>query len=281
MKRRRNCGIYKILNQNNGKFYIGSAVSLSMRWREHVWQLSRCLHPNRHLQSAWTKHGEDAFVFVVLERIEDETKLVEREQSYLDELRPFISTIGYNLSPTAGSTLGIPCTPEKAAKIGAANRGRKQTPEHINAKAAWGRSPTEETRAILRAKMLELGVKPSPEAWRKGADARRGKPISEKQKAIVSANSTRPEHIEHLRALNDKVRGTSTVLTPEQIVEMKELRAKGLSYVQLGKRFGVSNVTAKNWCSRSPDEGTPSVSADPDRPAPDPLSSHPTQLSLL
>ena len=253
MKRRRNCGIYKILNQNNGKFYIGSAVSLSMRWREHVWQLSRGLHPNRHLQSAWKKHGEDAFVFVVLERIEDETKLIEKEQYYLDELRPFIPTLGYNLSPTAGSTLGIPCTPEKAAKIGAANRGRVRTEEHRAILRKYGGtvSYNEDSRRKISEANIRRGAM-TEEIWRKGCEARRGKPLSGRHSLAVSiALQANTEHHEHLRALNDKIRGKSVKLTQEQIRTIRYLHSKGKHPNELAEMFNVSNTTIRNWCSRS------------------------------
>lgn len=260
MKRRRNCGIYKILNQNNGKFYIGSAVNLSTRWREHVWQLNKGLHINRHLQSSWKKHGESAFDFVVIERIDDEAKLIEREQSYLDEFRPFDPAIGYNLSPTAGSTLGVPCSPEKAAKIGAANRGRVRTEAHKAILRKYG--GTAAYNADSRRKISEANIRRgamTPELIRMGIEARRGKPLSDAHKAAQSAAlKANQEHIAHLRALNAKVKGKSTILTPEQIAEMCSLRKQGMSYIQLGKKFGVSNVTAKNWCARSPDECTPS-----------------------
>jgi group I intron endonuclease len=280
MKRRRNCGIYRILNQNNGKSYIGSAVNLSTRWREHSWQLNGGFHCNRHLQSAWKKHGSDAFVFVVLEEIEDELDLVKREQFYLDQFRTFDSAVGYNISPIAGSTLGVACSPEKAAKIGAANRGRKQTPDHIHAKSPWGRSPTEETRQILREKMQARGHKPSAEALAKAIAANTGRSPSERCIEAVRAAANRPEHHEHLRALNDKTRGVSTILTEEQIAALIADRAKGMSYVALGKKYGVSNVTCKNWCVRKGVE-TQHTPPAPDRHAPAPLSSHPDQLPLL
>jgi group I intron endonuclease len=274
MKRRRKCGIYKILNQTNGKIYIGSAVNLSTRWREHVWQLRRSIHSNRHLQSAWIKYGEDAFGFEVLEKVDDEEKLVEREQFYLDQLRPFDDRIGYNICAIAYSTLGVPCSPEKAAKLAVANTGRRFSAEVNAKKARWGQSPTEETREKLRQAMIAIGNRPPREAVLMAAEARRGKPLSaeqrEKQSLAMKANLA---HHEHLRALNDKTRGVSTILTDEQIEKLLADRASGMSYVALGKKYGVSNVTCKNWCVRKGIAPTPT--------APAPLSPKPQQLALL
>jgi group I intron endonuclease len=263
MKRARDSGIYKILNTANGKIYIGSAVSLDSRWRDHSWNLRRGKHPNRHLQGAWNIYGEDAFQFQVCERVE-EGKLIEIEQFYLDKFKPYDPLIGYNKSKIAGSTLGVPCSPERAAKIGHANRGRKQTAEHVLAKAPYGRSPTEETREKLRQIMLAKGHKPSPEALAKATAAKIGRRPSDKCIEAVRAASSRPEHHDHLRTLNDKTRGKSTILTTEQIKALLADRASGMSYVALGQKYGVSNVTAKNWCVRL---ASPQSSDDPEQPS--------------
>jgi group I intron endonuclease len=107
-----NCsGIYQIKNKKNNKVYIGSAVSLGQRFSVHTHCLRNDKHHNRHLQNAWNKYGEDSFLFEVLEKVEDKEKLVEREQHWIDIREP-----EYNLSPTAGSTLGVKYS-EEARKM--------------------------------------------------------------------------------------------------------------------------------------------------------------------
>ena len=51
------------LNTVNDKRYVGSAVNFGARWKEHRHVLKRGTHHSCHLQNAWVKHGEDAFVF--------------------------------------------------------------------------------------------------------------------------------------------------------------------------------------------------------------------------
>ena len=92
-------GIYKITNKKNGKFYVGSAVYFYERWSRHKSLLKRNLHPNIHLQRAWNKQDPDDFVFEVIERCEREV-LLEREQFWLDELKPF-GKRGYNIAKNA------------------------------------------------------------------------------------------------------------------------------------------------------------------------------------
>ena len=55
------CGIYRILNTINNKFYIGSSVNLRKRLYEHRRLLRLGKHENYHLQNAFTKYGEENF----------------------------------------------------------------------------------------------------------------------------------------------------------------------------------------------------------------------------
>ena len=112
-------GIYQIENQVHGKRYIGSAVNFRKRWRNHLSALRLGQHRNRHLQRAFAKYGEEAFVFSVLEDVEEPEKLIEREQRYLNTLNP-----EYNILPTAGSPLGHRHTDETRAKISATHKGK-------------------------------------------------------------------------------------------------------------------------------------------------------------
>lgn len=64
----------------------------------------------------------------------------------------------------------IPCSPEKAAKIGAANRGKKRSPEH-------------------RALLLKIISNPTPETRAKISAAGRGRKHTEETKAKISASN--------------------------------------------------------------------------------------------
>lgn len=96
-------GVYKIENIVNGKIYIGSASSeggFYRRIKEHINTLVRKKHSNIYLQNSWNKHGDENFKFIILETCDSE-KCIEREQYYIDLLKP-----EYNICPTAGSSLG-------------------------------------------------------------------------------------------------------------------------------------------------------------------------------
>jgi group I intron endonuclease len=148
-------GIYKIVNQVDGKFYIGSAISFRKRWNAHRSGLKRnIIYANPHLQRAWNKYGEENFEFEVIEEVLDKSKLIEREQHYLDTLKP-----GYNICPIAGSRLGCKgyCSEETKKKISEAAkqnhpfRGKHHSEEtkRLLSSKAKGRIRTEEHRKNL------------------------------------------------------------------------------------------------------------------------------------
>jgi group I intron endonuclease len=127
-----NGGIYKILNSVTGRYYIGSAVNFNTRKSHHFGKLRRNVHDNNYLQRAFNKYGEDSFSFIVMEYVADKSKLIEREQYYLDNLKPCERDIGYNICPTAGNLLGYKPSKQTKEKISAGlignvpwNKGKK------------------------------------------------------------------------------------------------------------------------------------------------------------
>jgi len=89
------CGIYKITNMINYKFYIGSSNNINNRWRQHKKALNEGTHGNPYLQNAWNKYGGQNFKFEIIEECTPEMQF-EREQFYLNELKPFDDN-GYNI----------------------------------------------------------------------------------------------------------------------------------------------------------------------------------------
>ena len=81
------CGVYCIINTVNQKRYVGSSINCYLRTMDHRAELRSGVHANPHLQSAFKKYGEDAFVFELLEKCEPD-KRIEREKFYIDLLHP-------------------------------------------------------------------------------------------------------------------------------------------------------------------------------------------------
>jgi len=129
-------GIYKIEDQQ-GKIYIGSAVSLKGRWTTHKWRLNNNKHPNLKLQRAWNKYGAEYFTFSVVELIEDKSRLLHYEQIWLDILFSSLDREDiYNILTIAGNHLGSKRTDEAKTRMSLAQKnvksrvGRRHTLEH-------------------------------------------------------------------------------------------------------------------------------------------------------
>ena len=201
-------GVYRILNTINGKCYIGSSVNIKKRWYEHKRTLRKYESENVKLQNAWSKYGEPAFKFIIVEVV-DGTKedLYKKEQFYIDKFNSV--RCGYNVSPAAGSNAGYKhsdeakekmskirtgrkgkaCSDETKAKISKANKGRKCTDETRDklSKANIGRKCSDETRAkLVAASAARKGVPRSEEVKLKISQANKGKIHTEKSRANMS-----------------------------------------------------------------------------------------------
>jgi len=173
--------IYQITNRLNGNRYVGSTVDLQRRQGQHLRTLRRGRHKNEHLQRAFHRYGEAAFLFSILEYVEPE-RLISREQHYLDTLKP-----EYNISPTATSTLGVRHTEETCRKNSERQRGErshnygKHFSEETRRKISEelrGRQFADEHRKHLREAMRgntnALGYKHTDETCRKNSEAHKG-----------------------------------------------------------------------------------------------------------
>jgi group I intron endonuclease len=199
-------GVYSIAS-NDGRRYIGSAVNIDKRWREHRRGLDQGKHHSRFMQRAWDKHGPEAFTFSVL-LLCDRENVLFYEQRCLDAYAP-----EYNTAPIAGSQLGYRHSQESRAKMSAARpkdfspmKGRKHTPEAL---------------AKISASRKGKGCGPrTPERLAKIGAAQRGRPKSAEHRAKIAATLT----------------GTSTgrgTLTEEQVRAIRALHGEGLRQFQI------------------------------------------------
>lgn len=129
-------GIYLIINTANGKVYVGQAVNLAKRKRNHFSALKLGKHRNKHLQAAYNQYGGEAFVFEVVQEFTDAPdkqdlakSLARLEQHWIDFYQSTNPEYGYNMCPSAGSSLGYKHSAETRAKVAAAGRGRVSSPD--------------------------------------------------------------------------------------------------------------------------------------------------------
>ncbi len=160
--------IYKITNILNNKIYVGSAKDFHVRKLKHLNFLRNGKHHCIHLQYAYNQYGENAFEFSIIEIVENATKLIEREQYWLDITKCYVREIGYNISPTAGNTLGTKRTPDQRLKLSASQRGHKHTEQ---TKLKWseqrtGKSHSPEAIENMRKSKKEMSRWSCPDGCR-------------------------------------------------------------------------------------------------------------------
>ncbi len=119
-------GIYRIVNQVNRKYYIGSAVSIQQRFTQHRRLLRQNQHFNSHLQAAWNKYGESSFTFETIETVPKEL-LLKAEQYWIDLCSVNNTKLGYNKRLQASTNLGVKASAETKKKLSAAHMGHKRS----------------------------------------------------------------------------------------------------------------------------------------------------------
>jgi group I intron endonuclease len=118
LENRDQVGVYALISKVTQKFYIGSSVYLGCRILDYMQPAYLTRRANSPVTRAIIKYGLNNFCFIVIETCELKDVL-KREQYWLDFLQP-----EYNLSPTAGSTLGVALSEETKAKLSEALTGK-------------------------------------------------------------------------------------------------------------------------------------------------------------
>lgn len=180
-------GIYEIVNAMTGHRYVGSAVKLDKRRREHFGALRRGDHRSVVLQRAFDKYGEHILVFRPLLLCEPEN-LLFYEQRALDSYQP-----EYNICKVAGSRLGAKYSAEARKRLSDARRG----------------SPRSQAQLAHLARLAEAArghpARPhSADAIAKIKAARARQVITPEHRAAIAAASIGRKHtaetIEKIRA---------------------------------------------------------------------------------
>jgi len=183
-----------IENIVNNRKYIGSAVNIEKRWYQHRYKLNNKMHENNYLQNAWIKYGSKNFKFTILEQT-NLLNLINREQYYINYFN--VVELGYNLSPTAGNTLGFKFSEESKKKMSLQKKGKKSTRKNYKLSKETKRKISESNKISQRGRKHSIetkkkmskkrqGFKMSEESKKKIAEYRKGKPLSEKTKKKIS-----------------------------------------------------------------------------------------------
>ena len=207
-----NSGIYVIGNLVNKHFYIGGTKNFKVRWNSysgHKNCLSMNVHQNRHLQNAWNKYGEHAFIFEILEECEEQY-LDSLEQKYLDE--NVGRTDCYNIARFVDNpTRGVPKTEEQKEHLRNLNLGKK-----------YGKK----TRKKLRD--LHVGRRRTEKQIQFLKETRRGIPKTDEHK----------QKIRDARKLQTVTKRTFISPSVQKIIEL--YNTKQYTQKELAKKYNVS-----------------------------------------
>lgn len=233
-------GIYLIRNIKNNKLYVGQSTNIIRRWSNHRHMLNTQRHSNIHLQRAWLLDGEHSFEFSILSTCEAECDMLNNfEQYWIDTLLP-----EYNISPVAGSTLGIKLSDAHKLKISIASKGKPKS-ETMRAalKATWASRKKEllETRGPItdetRQKMSEAhsGEKHHFHGIKGEANPNFGKKRSEEFSQLMSElhkGETKSE--EHKKKISESLKGKP--LSEERKLAMRNAPRPKQTPEQIAKR---------------------------------------------
>ena len=250
-------GVYQILNLVNGKFYIGSSVNIQRRFSTHRTLLRLGEHPNKYLQNAWNKYGENSFRFIILEEVKDLSLLRDRETYYLQSTNCTNHNIGYNLLNDANIGLGVKASEEVRQKISEActgslngNYGRKHTAEEKRRMRdnRWGKDyvKKEVNRRVSPERLAESHKIRSEKMreWWKTHTITHTEDGLEKLRQIARnrtfTEQTREKMSQHTRGM----RNPNSKLTPDQVKEIYIKMNSGVNYKDVCKEYGIGQCWA-------------------------------------
>lgn len=235
-------GIYAIIFKHPktiSKAYIGSSINIENRWKKHKSNLNNNKQlPNKFLQDYWNYYGELFFHFIVLQKCEKDTLLIQ-EQKWIELFKNSEYEINnemcFNVRPFAKNMLGFKHSDETKLKIsksllgntygaGERNHNSKLTDEQVlSIKHLLN---TSELYYFEIAQQFNISVKviqtiASNKSWTT---------VGEKVKPMPRPHKT----------LYGEQQGKAK-LTNKEVVEIKGLlNNTNISYKELSKQFNVS-----------------------------------------
>lgn len=185
-------GVYTIYNLVNAKSYIGSSNHIHRRLRFHISSLTRNCHPNKHLQNAWNKYGEENFIIKIIEECENSKLSLEtKEQYWITYFKP-----QYNFNPLATNNTGVKLSEETRKRQSDGHKGIQFSSTHIENLIKFRNQPEQILTISLRSKELWNNPETRPmmiAAGIKRAEKYRGFTHSEKTKAQMSISQANRE----------------------------------------------------------------------------------------
>lgn len=261
-------GIYQIVNKVNGKKYVGSSNDIMKRWSLHKSLLNRKKHHSTHLQSAWDKHGKDKFIFEIIENVEDNSLLYEREQYWLDLYKTYNGENGYNISKDSkAATRGRTHSEETKQKISKAHKGKLRSDMTGPNNIWFGKHLPEEIKRKIKENHADCrkeknafyGKKHTVETKEKISKANKGKYIGkifseETKQKMREKRALQIFSDETKEKLRKRFQGEGSFfakLTKEIVLEIRDkFDTNNYTKAELAREYNVNWVTISNIVRR-------------------------------
>lgn len=159
--------IYLFKNKLNQKCYVGQAMDIERRYREHIYYSNN--NPIQPIHKALAKYGVENFEFKVLEFLPncDKKQIDEKEQYYIHKYQAY--TRGYNCSLGGEGNLGLHHTEETKKLIGEKSKNRSsESNRKIGEKLKGRKYEGEELKR--RIQNLKENASPKAVAWHKSEE---------------------------------------------------------------------------------------------------------------
>jgi hypothetical protein len=79
--------VYQIVNNQNGRIYVGETFRGIFRWKEHRKTLRGGYHNNSNLQADFNNFGEEAFEWSIIKELpKDKEILVKEEKLHINKM---------------------------------------------------------------------------------------------------------------------------------------------------------------------------------------------------
>lgn len=228
-------GIYMIKCVANGDRYIGSAKSILSRKSDHLCNLRTGKHHSKHLQNVYNKYGEASLEFLILEIVDDPARLLEREQYWIDTLKPEMN----KAAKAESGFLGLRHSKETRLKLSRIQKQRMKSPsliERLRSAAKTqgllgkngmkGKHLSEEQKMRLR----ELAQKQfsTPESKKKHSERMKEWCTPEMRQRISKAKTGKKLSPAHTQKIGEKSRRAWANYSEEQRRKRNEKMSKAV-----------------------------------------------------
>lgn len=210
-------GIYKITQLSNGRVYIGQTkMKFKKRFWHHIWKLNNDSHDNKFLQNAWNKYSENDFVFEIVESIDRNEDMNEKETFYIEEYDSFNK--GFNMTSGGEGKKNCPMSEYARNVVGSKNRN------HM-----LGKSHTEETKRKMSIAQLNRNQKLTKEHAEKLRQSRLG---------TKHTDSTK-------KKMSEAKLGVGSLINESQALEIKNRLVNGERIIDISNELSVDYGTIK------------------------------------